>query len=353
MLRGSITNDLVAAVAPYSPQWETLACVVSTPAAFPAGELVRGRLPLLKTLNLASGVDDEDLDGTITVFADAPQLRRLRLSGHIVDSVSLPWTQLTHLTLVGQGIDECLRILQLTMNLETLSVDAAHPLTHPLPIHLPRLHTLKLQHSPESYEILRCLTLPVLNHLELHHLDFSDIVPVTHFLMRSASPLHRLTLHRPELPLVRECLHAATTLRAVCIRDAPWSEGSVTALCTALVHEPGFLPNLRSLVLNPCTTAVELPYADLADMLAARCGGRANGDDDVTLRLETDTPDLARLESCQEEPPDMAEIQRGLDKLRALAADGQKISIRGLHKISSGMVDADAVRPPLHGYMLE
>ncbi|KAJ7088201.1 hypothetical protein C8R43DRAFT_964958 [Mycena crocata] len=351
-------NELMHIVAPYSHQWQAFSCGLSTPAAFTGGELVRGRLPLLRTLELALSVGEEVFEGPLTVFADAPQLRQVHLINYTLFSISLPWAQLTDLKLTGQGTDQCLSILQLTANLEILSVEAHHPLINPILVRLPRLHTLKLRHSPENYDLLRCLTLPALTYLELDHLTYSVIVPVTHFLARSACPLRALTLNFPDETPVLALLRVAPTLRAVRIEEASWSERSFTPLCIALTHEPLFLPNLRSLVLDPCTAAMEIPYTTLADMLAARWQGRGNDSGDGNgAPLEMEEP-VARLESFEivlapppgfPPPLDMAGIQRGLDTLRALAADGQKIRIRGLHKIS-GMVDAEGVRPPLHLY---
>ncbi|KAJ7088204.1 hypothetical protein C8R43DRAFT_1082400 [Mycena crocata] len=348
-----VTNFLVTTLAPYSPQWEAFACGVDAPATFPAGELIRGRLPLLRKLELALCVPEEEVDTPLSVFADAPELRQVRLIDYTLDSVTLPWAQLTDLKLSGQDPFDCIRILLLTPNLETLSVSARRLLSQPTPIHLPRLHSLKLQDNFDSYELLRCLTVPALTHLELDYLSRPLWPPIVHFLRRSACSLRTLTLRAPDVDAALALFRVVPTLRTLHVADATWSEGALTMLCDALVQIPGFLSNLRSLVLNPCTTAVELPYAELADMLAARWAGRENDSDAGVPQSAVNEPvRFAQLESFEivlspgsnrHSPPDMAGIKRGLGVLQALAARGQKIHIRGLHKISG--VVGSPVRP--------
>ncbi|KAJ6509130.1 hypothetical protein DFH09DRAFT_1436762 [Mycena vulgaris] len=327
------TNLLCALVAPYSLQWESFSCALQTPITFPS-ELIRGRMPLLRKLQLSLSATEEAMaqPTMVTTFDDAPQLREVHLVDFTLQWISLPWVQLTTLNLTGQDPTQCVEMLHQTPNLETLTVDLPFPATAPVvPLRLAHLHTLKFYETQADLDLLDHLILPALAHLELAMLSTPVLPQLSAFLVRSACALQSIsmltTASRPALA----CLRLVPTVRVVRIRDAEWYDREFSQLFGILASEDAFLPNLQSLSFNPCTNSLEIPYAELADMLAARWLGRGN--DSGSARLESFELVFAQHRRFRE-PIDVVEVENGLTKFRALMDDGLKINIRSLQKMS-------------------
>ncbi|KAJ7616209.1 hypothetical protein DFH06DRAFT_1145706 [Mycena polygramma] len=139
-----------------------------------------------------------------------------------------------------------------------------------------------------------------------------------------------------DLQATTACLRAAPTLATVRMKDIQWGIG---AFLRAL-SDATFLPNMQSLSLNPCRYVMEIPYEDLAASLASRRQERGDG----TSRLQSF--ELVMAGNADWEPtPTVAELEHGLEALRALEADGLKMNIRNLQKLTAS-VDAIAVYPP-------
>ncbi|KAK6977997.1 F-box domain-containing protein [Favolaschia claudopus] len=102
------------------------------------------------------------------IFPDSPLLRAVVLEDYAVRSISLPWLQLTSLTLRDAFFDDCLSVLQQTTNLLhcTLLVwIQSAPQTEAV---LPSLETLVIERGSNSrVEVLSGFNTPALRCLEL------------------------------------------------------------------------------------------------------------------------------------------------------------------------------------------
>ncbi|KAJ7862824.1 hypothetical protein B0H13DRAFT_2566028 [Mycena leptocephala] len=335
---------LCTALAPYLHQFRVFSCTVDTPITFPSDSL-RGRIPLLRKLDISLSAYPEDLVGPptpLTAFTDAPQLREVILTAFPFNWIALPWGQLTRLDLMGQDTAQCVEILHHTPNLEMLYIDLIDsPDMPPAPVQLAHLHTLKFSAYLYYFDILDHLILPALRHIEISMVDYEAVPRFSAFIARSACALRSITLNSTSSNSVVECLRAVPTVSVVRLMDVEWYIPSFTHFFDVLAGEADFLPNVRSLSLNPCVHAIEIPYADLAALLASRWLGRSPGD----ARLESFELILAPVASTAPTPT-VAQLQLGLDALQALKADGLKINIRSLQKMTTS-VDAVAVYPVL------
>ncbi|KAJ6471640.1 hypothetical protein C8R47DRAFT_1324949 [Mycena vitilis] len=314
---------LCAALAPHLPQLQVLSCSVDSADTFP-NDLFRGRTPLLRTLNITFAKQriDDVPPSRITTFDDAPQLRAVQLGHLALPWIALPWGQLTRLELNGQDTAQCTEILHQTPRLEILVAEYISPESVQLaPARLEHVHTLKF--NQRDLALLDHLTLPALTHLELamsekHEFGTENRTTAlfTRFITRSGCSLRSITIMAPH---------------------DHWN-GVIFKLLRAL-GKPDFLPNVRYLSLNLCR-AVEIPYEDLAKFLAWRrqeCG-------DGTSRLESFELVMAGEFNWEPAPP--LSVERGLDALRAVEADGLKLNIRSLQKLITD-VNAIAVYPPI------
>ncbi|KAJ6509108.1 hypothetical protein DFH09DRAFT_1436718 [Mycena vulgaris] len=334
------TDLLVSLVAPYSPQWQTFACAVYTPITFPS-DLIRGRIPLLKRLEVALHANWGDIaDNPVTAFADAPQLREVQLIDFALQWISLPWAQLTSLDLLGQTASQCVEILQHTPRLETLFVQFGD--TDPAPpalVTLRHLHTLKLGTYQGDITLIDHLTLPALTHLELSSVPLEDVMAhFAPFLVRSTPSLRSVFLDATPSDAVLACLRLVPTVNVVRLTHVGWGRRQYSDLFSQLACEKDLAPDLQSLSLTLWSN-VEVPYAALAHMLAARW----RRSEQASVRLESF--ELTIGDNLALDPPvDVAQVEDGVDEMRALLADGLKINIPTLQKTSS-TVDVWALCP--------
>ncbi|KAJ7728352.1 hypothetical protein B0H16DRAFT_1428647 [Mycena metata] len=337
-------DTLLADLAPCAHQLQTLDCSLLAPITFP-GSFIEGRLPLLNKLYVSLYGDLGSPPTLVTTFAYTPSLREVHLDGVTLPWIALPWGQLTCLGLSNIGSTDCVHFLHQTLNLETLTVaDIGYDDIPPLPVRLAHLQTLRFHEYQRDITLLDHLTLPALTTLELPVVEWDLTQNFLDFVARSACALRSLviTFTGANVPFdLIPYLRALPTLSELRIRAAEWGVHTLRHFL-GVMAEPGFLPNLRTLSFNPFPHSIELPYADLAVFLAARWHGRS------------DKPGDARLESFElvlgpdldfDPNPSIAQLQDGLDALRALEVDGPKLNIRGLHRIA-GTVDAVAICPP-------
>ncbi|KAJ7058819.1 hypothetical protein C8F01DRAFT_1232463 [Mycena amicta] len=113
-------RDLLPLLLPTASQWSRLGMFVDDEEHL--GDHIRGRLTRLRVLTLH--VYNWDDASPIVAFQDTPMLREVQLFGVDARVVSLPWAQLSTLTLHGSRYHcdaSCyLAMLQQTHNLETL-----------------------------------------------------------------------------------------------------------------------------------------------------------------------------------------------------------------------------------------
>ncbi|KAJ7770642.1 hypothetical protein B0H16DRAFT_1774684 [Mycena metata] len=109
---------------------------------------IAGPLPLLRHLDI---LVDEPGVGDPVVFPEAPLLRSVILNDLALETVILPWAQLTSLTLHCVFPHECVPVLQQTSNLVDCQLYLVSS-TGPWPdVTLPRLESLTLSYSkPEN-----------------------------------------------------------------------------------------------------------------------------------------------------------------------------------------------------------
>ncbi|KAF8188253.1 hypothetical protein K438DRAFT_1972440 [Mycena galopus ATCC 62051] len=351
MARSADVRDVLCTfLAPYFPQVQKFFCSVYIPVTFPS-DLLRGRVPCLRRLVAELNAFPEDLDGLpspLTAFADAPELREVTLSNFPLQWIALPWVQLTKLELIGQSPNKAVEILHGTPNLDTLSLQLVDlldmPDMPPTPVQLAHLHTLVFhEYHQSNIHILDHTTLPALEHLELSAVPRSMSTRFAAFIARSGCVLRSIAFIAVDSNPVVDFLRVVPTVSVVRVKNASWNF-SYNHFFEIIAHEPQFIPNVRFLSINPCMRAVEIPYAVVAAMLASRWHGRGDGDGGV--RLESFELVIAPANSF-EPVPNVAEVQQGLDALRALEADGLKINIRSLQRLT-GTVDATALCPPAH-----
>ncbi|KAJ7501643.1 hypothetical protein B0H11DRAFT_1908077 [Mycena galericulata] len=134
-----------AALRPYSGQLRSLGLERSS---FLDG--IPESLPSLRKLDIRIRLWHEN-PVPIVAFADAPQLREAHILDLGKDLISLPWRQLTALTLEEHNFDNCLYILEETPHLQQLHLDPAmwareyaKPVGSFPTCTLPHLHTLSL-----------------------------------------------------------------------------------------------------------------------------------------------------------------------------------------------------------------
>ncbi|KAJ7058768.1 hypothetical protein C8F01DRAFT_1255181 [Mycena amicta] len=338
-LRGSTTSHLLPILAPFSPQLDNLACAMDQISTFPA-DLIRGRLPNLRKLTVSVYTL---MDGVLDAFLDAPLLRDVHIIAFVPGHIDLPWTFLTNLGLSDISVDHCLRFLQLTPQLESLSLCAnPEPSSFGGAVRLPNLRTLRCLESHDA-KILLYLIAPALRHLELPETielqDFQERpLQVQGFMERSQCALHSVMFTAHSDIIARLCLAHMPTVVELRFKNIEWSYTQLTHCLDAFKTET-FLPNLRELSLAPFTMAVDIQYEKLGEMLAIR----------RRLGLKSFELVIAPEETILHNPrPDVEDLERGLDALRALKEDGMELRLRGLQNIRAD-TSAWALYPPVYG----
>ncbi|KAF8178175.1 hypothetical protein K438DRAFT_1844702 [Mycena galopus ATCC 62051] len=151
---------------PHRARWEYLALFLNENSE-DSLHRIEGPMPLLRHLQLSL------LDHDLFEMRDVPQLRSVVLENTI--DLTLPWTQLTSLTLRWVGSTVCIPILQQTTRLVhcVLELFRIYPLQSTgINITLPCLKSLTLishfDDEEATTEFLATLIVPVLHRLEVH-----------------------------------------------------------------------------------------------------------------------------------------------------------------------------------------
>ncbi|KAJ7629378.1 hypothetical protein DFH06DRAFT_1480375 [Mycena polygramma] len=306
-------------IAQYARHWKTIELVMSFSALF--------RLPCPKeaftslkkvVLNCESG-----WAGTqgVQLFTNSPNLKEL----HIIPGVralrlALPWEQLATLRLETTSAAECLKVLALAPNLAavtatvwTVDVPNLVPIS-PLP-HLESL-CLTLSHT-RGPALLKALTLPALQHLELDINASEEITNFASLITRSPVFLRRLSVRLgPRWPTdyFMQLFSVLDSLEELEVRKAS------AALDTGLLllkAQRLLLPNLKSL-------RIERTWSDgedaelLADFLESRW--RVPAKVVLPVRLES-----FWLSSPLTTPPELR--SPAVIRLARLRAEGMSIQI--------------------------
>ncbi|KAJ7770641.1 hypothetical protein B0H16DRAFT_1881620 [Mycena metata] len=156
---------------------------------------IAGPLPLLRHLDIAV---EEPGVGDPVVFPEAPLLRSATLNDLALETVILPWAQLTSLTLHFVYPHECVPVLQQTSNLVYCKLRLLKN-TGPWPdVTLPRLESLALVPFNSDNIVLgylETLITPALRELQIDEnlLDVEDpIHSLTSFISKSGCKLREM-----------------------------------------------------------------------------------------------------------------------------------------------------------------
>ncbi|KAK7023921.1 F-box domain-containing protein [Favolaschia claudopus] len=152
---------IISALIPYLSRGEHLKLTAKNASQL---SVIEAPMPLLRTLHLS-------LSESVSVphiLPNFPLLRKVVLEDHAVRSISLPWPQLTSLTLQDAGFDSCLTVLQQTRNLVHCTLRGwiqSAPHTEAV---LPSLETLVIERGSDGMmEVLSSFKTPALRCLEL------------------------------------------------------------------------------------------------------------------------------------------------------------------------------------------
>jgi hypothetical protein len=156
--------------------------------------MIQVSMPLLRSLDLFLTNVDPDFITAKVVFPEAHLLRTVVLNDHAATVLTLPWVQLTSLTLHRVYPQECVPILQYTFNLvhcKLVLVDDDDDVTIP-DITLPALQSLELVGYAEGY--LETLIVPALRDLRVSEsfLEPECVETLAAFISKSRCQLQEL-----------------------------------------------------------------------------------------------------------------------------------------------------------------
>ncbi|KAJ7131443.1 hypothetical protein C8R44DRAFT_774851 [Mycena epipterygia] len=206
---------------PQCARWSTvhLECRRNFSALSELLDVVRGRVPQLKKLELCTHAHDSDIPLSVNSFSIAPNLREVMLTDHWSPSppIHLPWGQLTHYRGRYRSERQFEILREAAPSLVECSlgfVDGSDLSANTAPI----LHHLRRLYVADP-DFLTHLTAPVLQVL----CSTGRVPPILDFVTRCSSQLTRLVLDScaPDDTLVR-LLGALPSLQYLAIETAGW-----------------------------------------------------------------------------------------------------------------------------------
>ncbi|KAJ7484961.1 hypothetical protein B0H11DRAFT_2019396 [Mycena galericulata] len=177
-----------------------------------------GDMPLLHTLTLCvTDIDELVLQGAdptapVEMFEKAPKLKRLILVDFIPGIFTLPWAQLTTISIIRARFPlDIVEVLRASVNLTCFLADFEEAcddeamddiLDIPPLLHLTDLHLGGETYCPSHMQLLEKLTLPALSSLSIHESCFvpNPIATVRNLISRSKCPLRHITVTEAEKP---------------------------------------------------------------------------------------------------------------------------------------------------------
>ncbi|KAJ7919335.1 hypothetical protein B0H13DRAFT_2320540 [Mycena leptocephala] len=269
--------------------------LTSTLLLRPLAHLPDGMLQALTEVNLhlSSSVRPPKV---LSVFMSAPRLRRveLRVEPETTDLMSMPWAQLTHITLNSTtpracfvALAECTNAVSAVLNCTLIEmVHDHHSALSMVTATLPHLATLRVSVSPALIHVLGHLFLPSLKTLVLYNHYKAWPPPETFrpFLL-SAPTLRHLALNlncarlsSADLCALLRCTPSLATLELGCIA---LDNTVLDALRSDLPRTAVLLPQLETLSLD-CDTEVGADFDE--GSLSALIASRRKTDNAVRLK---------------------------------------------------------------------
>ncbi|KAJ7804709.1 hypothetical protein B0H14DRAFT_1612354 [Mycena olivaceomarginata] len=181
----------MSALVPHRARWEHLG--LQTLTYLLRG--IEGPMPLLRSLNLRL----LNRDSTQFSFLDAPLLHTAILNDYAAETLTLPWAQLTSLTLCRVFPRECVPILRHASSLVYCELDLVEDSEDVPDITLPYLRSLTLTgHSVMRY--LETLIIPALHDLCIPEsfLGPKPTETLTSFISKSGCTLGELCITSPQ-----------------------------------------------------------------------------------------------------------------------------------------------------------
>ncbi|KAJ7615333.1 hypothetical protein FB45DRAFT_1064284 [Roridomyces roridus] len=309
----SQSHAILPVLAPYFPQLLNLSLEVEGGFDFPcdpsSGEPVS--LPSLTELDLRAVRWSH---GRI-VLPPAPHLREASLHELGLGEMSLPWNQLTTLTLHNQSMRRCRSILRETPNLTKLHV-TAHTDMEVLS-NIVRLDRLRALTVNGTYLLLSLVT-PALESLEIQDFHFGASA-VERMIIRSSCTIRSLHLHSCATSSeIETVLTAVPTLRALVFSGSIADvSGGDWELLLYPIAVGTLLPAMESLEFRDIDG--EIPNQCIARMLSVR--GQAEQYEWVR-RIKS-----FKYIQSKEDGGDKGRIGRALADLAALRAQGMEIEL--------------------------
>ncbi|KAJ7138230.1 hypothetical protein C8R44DRAFT_944780 [Mycena epipterygia] len=325
----SRAGALVEASMLHSHHWQDISLRLPL-ESFPKLDTRHSSLPMLRTISLDIKEVGEVAQDLITI-QDAPLLRNVHIFSLPYLKFSVPWPQLTTLTLCHWvDLEECIALLRECSQLVHLVVSVWNsPTATPdaSPITLPLLETLTSNEGDQS--ILNYLTLPRLERLGI---ETHDLNVLSSFIHRSACTLHFLWLSVTGIgdPLDSFLRAAPSSVHELQL------DGNLRVCCNALQHVD-VLPQLKTLHIRNFSAVLVDDFDDVLPVLHARAYS-SGGPLLHSFVLETSPHWLFGQPQHMPKSSTMAQ-------LLALAADGLKIKLTSMSETGETQVILDSCAP--------
>ncbi|KAJ7706484.1 hypothetical protein B0H16DRAFT_1826234 [Mycena metata] len=150
---------------------------------------------------------------------------------------------------------------------------------------LPRLRNLHLCHDTPSSVLMRYLTLPGLDTLELWNVSDNGVRRVKSIVSRSGCSVRHLSLFDTEFRQTYDCLAILPSLTSLALTNVAWDAEDFDALFDD-IKSADLLPALEAMNLEECSPHVDI--CRLTDMLAARWNGNKGAANIKSLSLSPD-----------------------------------------------------------------
>ncbi|KAJ7498498.1 hypothetical protein FB451DRAFT_1202097 [Mycena latifolia] len=213
--------------------------------------------PVLQNLSICLLPNEEDLSvhHSIQLFHDVPILRSVLMLDAPLSFVALPWQQLTKFSGDMYTIDACLEALRFMPNLVEFGAPASAPLSHSKIESLTLFESTSVDwaDSVRSGRLLKFLTLPGLQALQILGTDGFDKLVLNSFISRSVPPLRKL-LVRPLVSDIPTEISMSSFLTAPSLIHLEiWRPSqSFAILFFAFFGSHGLLPQLQRLSFSGC-----------------------------------------------------------------------------------------------------